>query len=398
MSLSFSHPSDRRSFLGGIAAGATLLTLGRTSLAGFADDPKAIDFDSRAIDAIWKAIAEEMAQALELEAQSVLANRADAKRFPAADPSDFQQALVKFVDGMPAAKRKSALDRVVKDANETPTARKARYSRLPMIDPQGKTSVEAQYVKHLEMRKPLITKAMLDDVLDGDAAATVKMLKAPSKPQAAAGAVTKLALQLLNFKVPNTQDPIGKDEVRLTGIRSNTNGTTSKAGVLSLGDFKKGQKKTYNPPKLITTFDLTLTNHYPKCGGFCFIPFEHDVGGGYEDVVDKAVAKVKEWIAKELPKAAAQAGVALGTLIGSPQFGAILGQILGKVLGWLLGKLADLIAKWLKDDVFPVPVYLPFKAKTPAIWAEGATHGPPHNFWVSGNGGKWEWSVRWAKG
>lgn len=394
MSMYLNSNLDRRTFFGGVAAGAVVLRFG--GLAGAADPP-AVEFDSRAIDDNWKAIAEEMAQALELEMQATLAHHSNAKRFPSADPSEFQKAVVGLVDGLPADRRKATLDRVAKQADESPTARKARYTRLTTIDPHGKTPVAVQYGKHVETRKSLVTKAMLNDVFGGDMIGAVKAMKAAPKPAAAPGAVTKMALQLLSFKVTNTQDPIGKDEARLIGIMTKTNGTTQKSDLLKLGDFKKGQKKTYSPPKTVAVFDMTLTSDYPKAGGFTFIPFEHDVGGGYEDVIDKAVKKVKEWLAKELPKAAAEIGVSLGTLIASPEFGAILGQILGKVLGWLLGKLADLISKWLKDDVFPVPVYLPFLAKTPAIWSNGATHGPPHNFWVSGNGGKWEWSVRWAK-
>jgi hypothetical protein len=389
----------RRQFLGGVAAGAAALACG-SWLSGA--EPEVVRVDPDAIDDAWKPLAEELAQALQMEAQAALANRADAKKFPLAEASEFQKALQAWADDLKPDQRKATLARVARDAAE-PAVTKERFSRLAAIDPHGKVPIDAQYVKHLQARKPLVSKAMLEDVFDGDVAKQVKALEAAGKLKAApapaaAGAVKTLVLQLLNFKVPNTQDPVGKDEVRIAGIRLNVNGTAKKIGAISLGDFKKGQKKTYSPPKTITTFDLTLTNHYPKAGGFCFIPFEHDVGGGYEEVIDAAVKKVKEWLAKELPAAAAKIGVALGALISSPEFGAILGKILGKILGWLLGKLADLISKWLKDDVFPVPVWLKFNITKPAIWADGATHGPPHSFWVSGNGGKWEWQVRWAAG
>ncbi|AMV28867.1 hypothetical protein VT84_31025 [Gemmata sp. SH-PL17] len=389
---------DRRRFLGGAVAGTAALSCGSWISAV---EPEVVAVDPRALEDAWKPLAEELAQALQLEAQAALAHRADEKKFALAGASEFQKAVFTWADNLKPELRKVAFDSAARASAELAPARKARFSRLPDIDPHGEVSVEAQYAKHLRTRAPLVSKAMLEDVFDGDLAKQVKALEAAGKMKAApapaaAGAVNKMALQLLNFKVPNTQDPIGKDEVRMSGIRLNTNGTAQKISAISLGDFKKGQKKTYSPPKTLTTFDLNLTHALPKSGGFCFIPFEHDVGGGYADVIDKALKKVKEWLAKELPAAAAKAGVALGTLISLPEFGAILGQILGKILGWLLGKLGDLIAKWLKDDVFPVPVWLKFHIKQPAIWANGATHGPAHSFWVSGNGGKWEWQVRWA--
>jgi hypothetical protein len=394
MSIYLNGDLDRRTFLGGIAASAALMSLGEMSSA---DDRPGVEVNSRTIDDEWKTQAEELAEELALEFQAAFAHRADPRRYPATDPSEFQKAVMAFADSLRAKRRSETLGRVAKQPAESPSARKARIKRLPAIDPHAKLSVAAQYEKHVKSRPSLISKKMLDEAFGGDVAKTVKRMKAATKSSAAPGAVTKLALQLLNFEVPNRQDPLGKDEVRLGGTQTNIVGTTSKAATLVLGDFKQGQKKTYNPPKLIAEYNLLLTDEYPKCGAFCFIPYEHDIGGGGGGVIEKAVNYLKDMLSKLIEEAAAKAGVALGTLIGSPAFGAILGEILSKVLGWLLNKFVELILKWINDDVFPVPVILPFKVSTPAIWANGATHGPTHYCQVEGNNGRWKWAVRWAK-
>lgn len=389
---SYNQHLDRRHFLTGLAAGAAALAVGGT---GRAADRSVIDLEPTANDADWKDLAEQMADALADQARDAMAHAADAQQFALAKPSEFQVAFRGFADALPAAKRKAALEHAAADATAA-SKRKPKVYRLAALEGVEVKSKESQ--KTAAARKSPITKPMLTDAFGGDPAEVAKSFAAAPKPAAAAaGAVTKLALQLLDFSVPNRQDPVGKDEVRLGGKTVNVLGEVKKFSTLNLGDFKQGQTKTYNPPKLITTFDLTKKQDYAKTGGAILMAFERDVGGGYEDVIDNAVDVVKDWLKKEIDKAAAQAGQAIGAFIGSPAFGAVLAKVLGKVLGWLLGKFGELIGKWLKDDGF-VPVYLPFNVKTPAIWADGATHGPPHTLWVKGNNGRWEWRVRWAKG
>lgn len=56
-------------------------------------------------------------------------------------------------------------------------------------------------------------------------------------------------------------------------------------------------------------------------------------------------------------------------------------------------ELADARAE---DDLF-VPIRIPFKVKSPEIWANGATHGTTKDYAVKGHGGHWKFKVRWAK-
>lgn len=390
----------RRTFLGGLTAAvlAVSFNLGFTGQALAQDKPKRTP---PAIDAAWKPLAEEYGQLLRLEAQAALANKSDPKKYPVASLSPFQKSVVALVDKMKPEARKKALDRAVQETSLPPAQKAAKYNRLQGINPYGKVTIQAQYEALVKGRSSLITRAMLDGLVGGDFAKEVAQLKQASKtPQAAAkvnGAVHTLRLELVEFHVVDDTTGWGDDEVRLGGVALRTNGSTAKLNSFALGSFSSGQKKTYTPPKKLYDFNLTLTNKYPKNGVFILsIAESEEINESHQEAIKDLLIKLEEWAKDELNKAAQELGMTLAGLIGSPVLGPVLGAIIGEIADFIVHEVFDWIADFFEDDLF-FPSVIPFKVTTPAIWPNGATHGPNHAYWVTGHGGHYKFKVRWAK-
>jgi len=360
-----------------------------------------VGFSQEADDPGWEKLAEEVGTALELEYQEALAHLADQKRFTLANPTEFQKEIQQLAKAAPADRRQKALADVVDQTNEPETKRKQRLGRLAAVKLGEKTPVPRQIEVILEKEPPRISKKMLDELFDGDAATKVKEmngtaggLKAAAPLAAAASKPFKLEIQLLEVKVHNKNDLIGKDEVYFGGYGILVDGKVKKVDPFKVGKLKQGQKKSFDPPKRVCEYDLNRVPSFPKHGGFNVMMAEHDFGHGHEKAVEKAVDKIRDYLTTALKKAATTAGIALGTLLGSPQFGAIIGNMLGKVFGFILKKIADWVKKLFGDDLLKAE-FLKFQVKSTNLW-NGAKHGPNHKNSIHGKGTHYEITWRWA--
>lgn len=206
---SATRPRFTRLALGLLAVGLGLILPGRLVAA---DPPKRPTVPERApvkkpgpppVKEAWKPLAEEAAQALQLEAIEAVANKADAKKFPLANPTEFQKDVAALVDKMKPEARKKALDQAAKLATASAAERKTRFARLPDITPNGKASVADQHAKLVGGRKSLVTRKGLDELAGGDLMKELGDRKQATKSGPPANAVKTVRLELVEFAVVN---------------------------------------------------------------------------------------------------------------------------------------------------------------------------------------------------
>lgn len=187
--------------------------------------------------------------------------------------------------------------------------------------------------------------------------------KAAAAPAAAGAsarpAFTKLRVNLHRLKCNR---PVGieltdfaEDDIRIGGLGTDSTGQEVKMGAFKAGDFKRGERQTFPPRKMID-FDLTRQGTWPRVFNCTFLMGESDGSGLILDHL-RALWEVAGEIVEELIVAAAMtAGASIGIAVGTA--GGPVGIVIGAVVGAALGILTGFLFESLEDDIFD-PVVIP---------------------------------------
>jgi hypothetical protein len=138
----------------------------------------------------------------------------------------------------------------------------------------------------------------------------------------------------------------GDDEIHLFGDTIDESGNTDRFKPFKVGDFSDNDRKDFNPPKRLFTWDVGGGNSYPKhyfAEMFLVEKDQGDLDATAEQIFRRLADAVKAKVAELLIKA--------GTSIGGP-LGAAAGALAGWLAGWLIGKLVDFLIQAWKDDLF----------------------------------------------
>jgi len=118
------------------------------------------------------------------------------------------------------------------------------------------------------------------------------------------------------------QEKFGGDEIALAGINIDPNGHAKQLPHFGVGNFEKdGVVRNFQPPHLLSSFDLQQGPPFPRLYQTALILAELDEGGGLDSAVAKLVAKTN----------------AAGGSVPGAADSAVLGPVLEK-LGELLLK------------------------------------------------------------
>jgi hypothetical protein len=144
----------------------------------------------------------------------------------------------------------------------------------------------------------------------------------------------------------------GDDEIYLGGATIDEQGKTGEFKPFKVGDFSDNDRKDFDPPKRLYTWQVGGGGSYPKHYFASLFLFEKDEGD-----LDATFEKLFRAFTDEVAaKIAALLGTAVGALFGGP-LGAAAGALLGWLVGWLMGKLVNkLIAIWEDDPFVPKQV------------------------------------------
>lgn len=332
---------------------------------------KLVEWQSLGInDPALQNIALRVAHQLELAAEKVAAHAVHPEQFPlAANPNSFEQVLAKRFNRLPANKRAAASERAMKQIGAESAERLRRFGDLASVVLTKNVAVEDQ-VQALPFPSQMkISAAQLASFgalhvdsleMNGGIAVPHPAIGVPTPtpvPQAATGAptpnsphkdntakCTKLRLRIHKVRCRVETPGPGQDEIVMGGVTIDAAGTTSKVASFKVGDFDDGDLKTYNPPRVFATFDLTKASTFPKYYLATIAMAEED-NGGFPDFLKELLSSIKTAVSKLLATTVTGVAAALGELAGP--IGAAVGAIVGALLGWLINALIA----WWEDDL-----------------------------------------------
>jgi hypothetical protein len=202
-------------------------------------------------------------------------------------------------------------------------------------------------------------------------------------------AATKLAFRIHEVKCFDETGPtdlFGMDEIDLgaTSIATASDSVTESGTVqpFRVKKFDSGDVKTYSPPKVLTTFDVTKGAKFPKTYAETIALAEKDSGGGFPDFVNE--------IEKEL---VAKVSALIGAWVGSGA--GPVGTLIGLAVGYVIGRIFDWLESFLNDDIFnPVTVFLTRTRNTEPL-PGGAATSAKATATFKGHGGKYGITYDW---
>jgi len=214
--------------------------------------------------------------------------------------------------------------------------------------------------------------------------------------------VTKLQFRLHSVRcVEETSGP-GSDEIDFGGVATDAALNSALVGRFRVSsDFDDGETKTYNPPRVVHTFDLLNPAWWPKSYLVTMMLSEID-SGGFNDTLHELLKKIRQLVEKELVKLAASAlgglaGAAIGAAFGSviPIVGTAIGLVIGALVGYVIGAAFDWLIGMFNDDEF-IPLAVPVDIPSVHQRWGGAMDTPNWFYWVKGHGGHYELRGDWA--
>ena len=141
-----------------------------------------------------------------------------------------------------------------------------------------------------------------------------------------------------------------EDDIRMGGLGADSTGQQVNIAGFKVGNFKKGEVKTFNPNRKFVEFDLTRAGTWPRAFSTTFLMAESDASGAFLDALRALWDAVGE-VVEELVVAAVIAGAgAAGIAVGSA--GGPVGMIIGAVVGVAIGLIIHYLFESLEDDVF----------------------------------------------
>lgn len=165
---------------------------------------------------------------------------------------------------------------------------------------------------------------------------------------------TKLILKIVRVKC---LDDVGlefsdffEDDIRLGGLGADSTNQQHKIPGFKVGNFKKGEAKSFNPNRKFVEFDLTRAGTWPRAFSTTFLMVESDGSGAFLDALRALWDAVGEVVEELVVAAVIAAGAGIGIAVGSP--GGPVGMIIGAVVGAAIGLIVDFLFASLEDDVF----------------------------------------------
>ena len=210
--------------------------------------------------------------------------------------------------------------------------------------------------------------------------------------------VTKLHFRLHSVRCVEETSGFGSDEIDFGGVATDAALNSAVMGRFRVSsDFDDGETVTFNPPRIVHTFDLMNPAWWPKSLLVTFMLAEID-SGGFNDTLVELLKKIRGIVEKELTKlAVATVGGAIGAGVGSaiPFIGTVVGMVIGAVVGYIVGAVFDWLIGMFNDDDFApaaIPVVVP---SVHHRWA-GAMDTPEWFVSMRGHGGHYEVRGDWA--
>ncbi|WP_204141330.1 LGFP repeat-containing protein [Halomicronema sp. CCY15110] len=160
----------------------------------------------------------------------------------------------------------------------------------------------------------------------------------------------------------------GHDEIDYGGIQVDFDASTTLVNSFRVGKFRDGEREVFNPPKVITTFDLAKGAGWPREAGFICNIAEIDRGGRFDKYLEKFFKAAKDWVEEEVDKGIRKLGQFIESEVG-PIVATIVATILGAIADYLLSKLWKALRRFRQDYVFPA-VMLSLKMEN--VFAFGA--------------------------
>jgi hypothetical protein len=134
----------------------------------------------------------------------------------------------------------------------------------------------------------------------------------------------------------------GSDEIYLGANTIDETGDTKKVDQFKVGDFDDGDVVNFETPRLLTAFDLTEGNEWPKSYVVVLAMSEVDQGG-FAEFLDKMFDKVQAQVIAAL-------AAAIGGAIGAS--GGVVGFVIGAAVGYVVGRIFDWLSAAWADDIF----------------------------------------------
>ena len=188
----------------------------------------------------------------------------------------------------------------------------------------------------------------------------------------------------------------GHDEIAWGGAWVDDKGSTGKIDEKKVGGgFDDGDRKSYNPPEIIHTFQLD--NTYPKEFLVTMCLAEKD-SGGLSRFIQKLYEAVKAQLTNILTVLGAAAGAYIGAHIGGSigtAVGGPLGTVIGIVAGAILGALIAWLVGILGDDIFS-PEASTLTLPTPdTVFGDGGLISARQSFHYRDHGGHYKITYDW---
>ena len=179
-------------------------------------------------------------------------------------------------------------------------------------------------------------------------------------------AVSRMDLELASLRCVEDSRDVGKDEISLGIVRvvldhgDPVTSATDVIGPLSMGDFRKGDVRSFSPARTLTSVSPGASLRTVSA---VLVLAEIDLGG-FGGLLGELAGGVADELLLELLQAGvvltgAASGVAffgtLGTIFGPPGVaaGVVLGTALGTAVGYAVGQAIEGLARLVKDEIFP---------------------------------------------
>ena len=254
-------------------------------------------------------------------------------------------AVDNWLKAMPADKRQKLLANFDLDAHLTPELKAAMQqmkidlkSPVPVLEQADLKSrfsfVDAALIKKADQTRQFDERGVSASG-NGAAASRAAVVNA--------GLKFRISKLVCNDETTSSEWK-GTDDMEVGGTATDDKNNVTEIPKLFVGEFNDGDVKTYNPPRVLKTFNLSGT--YPKTF-IVFMAISERDSGGFATFLYDLTNSVED----EIDAVALAAGIAAGAAIGGTVGGPI-GALVGAVGVALVSGIIGLIGKIQADEVF----------------------------------------------
>ena len=338
---------------------------------------------------IGQAIADRIVQTALLAAEKAAAYEKDPSAYPIpSDPNSFERIYLSMLRTVKPEIKQRAVTQLTASLEANKTIRRAKFGDLAEIDLRSATPISEQVrsLPPLDLKLPLVPPQASPSVdIDAD--------KIVLKSHSLGNVVEPLELRLIKVHCIDETGgfvaELASDDMRLSGVATNPDGTTYKLPILDIGipgGFDDGEWNT--KPQTVNKFNLNGGTGFPKGCIITLVLAEEDFGK-LSGFLNQLLAKVQEEITKQLKAAAAAAAQKIQVWIGIPAF--LTTAAANAAIDYGVKKLVDAAKSWFEDDLFK-PRTISFEV--PSAVAE--INSPTSIRWKE-HGGEYELFFQWIK-